>query len=111
MILGFVSWIYASTLAYIVDSNTGRSGTAIACNSIFRGAGAFIAIEIAVPLQVSRWPRYPCVFSSDGWDGMQDSLGDGWLYTIWGILLAVSSALLILVMIYGRRWREGVNGK
>lgn len=44
-------WIYASTLAYIVDANQGRSSTAAATNSAFRGVFAFIAIEIAVPMQ------------------------------------------------------------
>ena len=47
-------WIYTSTLAYIVDANVGRSSTAVATNSSFRGLSAFVAAEIAVPLQVSR---------------------------------------------------------
>ena len=47
-------WIYTSTLAYIVDANVGRSSTAVATNSSFRGLSAFVATEIAVPLQVSR---------------------------------------------------------
>jgi len=47
-------WIYTSTLAYIVDANTGRSSTAVATNSSFRGLSAFVAAEIAVPLQVSQ---------------------------------------------------------
>ena len=45
-------WIYASTLAYIVDANLGRSSQAIAVNSQFRGILAFVAAEIAIPLQV-----------------------------------------------------------
>ena len=45
-------WIYASTLAYIVDANIGRSSQAVAVNSQFRGVLAFVAAEIAVPLQV-----------------------------------------------------------
>lgn len=53
-------WIYASTLAYIVDANAGRSSTAVATNSAFRGVFAFIGIETAVPLQVCAVaPRYP----------------------------------------------------
>ncbi|KAG6809841.1 hypothetical protein H0H92_014533 [Tricholoma furcatifolium] len=51
-----VSWTYASTLAYIVDSNTGRSSFAIAVNNAFRGLFAFAAIEVAVPLQAGRTP-------------------------------------------------------
>ena len=46
------SFIYTSTLAYIVDANTGRSSSAVAANSFFRGLTAFIATEVAVPLQV-----------------------------------------------------------
>ncbi|KAJ8456239.1 hypothetical protein ONZ45_g18794 [Pleurotus djamor] len=67
---GFLSiMIYASVLAYLVDANNGRSSTAFAANSVFRGVCAFAATEIAVPLQ--------------------DSLGDGWMYTIWGCQLPV----------------------
>ena len=50
-------WIYTSTLAYVVDANVGRSSTAVATNSSFRGLFAFVAAEIAVPLQVSQ--RHP----------------------------------------------------
>jgi len=46
------SWIYSSTLAYIVDANNGRSSSAAATNSSFRGLTAFIFAEAAVPLQV-----------------------------------------------------------
>jgi hypothetical protein len=44
--------IYSSALAYIVDANVGRSSSAVALNSCFRGTLGFIAAEIAVPLQV-----------------------------------------------------------
>lgn len=46
-------WMYASTLAYLVDANPGRSCTAVATNSSFRGSLAFISVMTAVPLQVS----------------------------------------------------------
>ena len=49
--------MYSSTLAYIVDANVGRSSTAVAANSSIRGLFAFVAAEMAVPLQVSR--RHP----------------------------------------------------
>ncbi|KAI5121067.1 hypothetical protein M0805_008581 [Coniferiporia weirii] len=84
---GFLSiWIYSSTLAYIVDANTGRSATAVACNSCFRGVLGFIASEVAVPLQ--------------------DALGDGGLYTLWAGLLVVSGLLIMLVIWKGKEWRE-----
>jgi len=54
----FAIWIYASTLAYIVDANNGRSSTAVAANSCFRGLAAFIGTEIAVPLQVDVCPPF-----------------------------------------------------
>ncbi|KAG6809840.1 hypothetical protein H0H92_014532 [Tricholoma furcatifolium] len=83
---GFFSiWTYASTLAYIVDSNTGRSSSAVATNSAFRGVFAFAAIEVAVPLQ--------------------DNLGDGWTYTIWAALMLISGMLIILVGYRGQGWR------
>ena len=49
---GILRCIYASTLAYVVDANVGRSSSAVAINSGFRGSLAFMSAEIAVPLQV-----------------------------------------------------------
>ncbi|KAG2090388.1 MFS general substrate transporter [Suillus discolor] len=84
---GFLSiWIYASTLAYIVDANTGRSSTAVATNASFRGLFAFVATEIAVPLQ--------------------DSIGDGGLYTLWAGLMIITNCIILLVLYKGRKWRE-----
>lgn len=45
-------WMYSSTLAYLVDANPGRSSTAVATNSSFRGSLAFLSVMTAVPLQV-----------------------------------------------------------
>ncbi|PCH40367.1 MFS general substrate transporter [Wolfiporia cocos MD-104 SS10] len=78
--------IYASTLAYIVDANVGRSSSAVASNSFFRGLFAFIATEIAVPLQ--------------------DSIGDGGLYSLWAGLTAISELMILLVWWKGGQWRE-----
>ncbi|KAG6909237.1 hypothetical protein DXG01_001419 [Tephrocybe rancida] len=84
---GFFSiWTYASTLAYIADSNIGRSSSAFATNSAFRGVSAFVAIEIAVPLQ--------------------DGLGDGWTYTLWAGLMLISGLLILLVAYRGEGWRR-----
>jgi hypothetical protein len=80
------SWIYASTLAYIVDANTGRSASAVATNSLFRGVMACIFSELAVPLQTA--------------------LGDGGLYSLWTGLVILLEALLLLVLYRGGRWRE-----
>ncbi|RDB15304.1 hypothetical protein Hypma_004735 [Hypsizygus marmoreus] len=89
---GFFSiWTYSSTLAYIVDANAGRSSTAIATNSAFRGFSAFVATEIAVPLQ--------------------DGLGDGWMYTIWSVLMAVSGLLIFLVAWRGELWRKQAEAR
>lgn len=89
---GFFSiWIYASTLAYIVDANTGRSSTAVAMNSAFRGVSAFTAVEIAVP--------------------MQDKLGDGWTYTIWTGLMLLSGLLIILDAWKGNAWRQQAEAR
>ncbi|KAF9235667.1 MFS general substrate transporter [Melanogaster broomeanus] len=82
----FLIWIYTSTLAYIVDANTGRSSSAVATNSSLRGVSAFVAAEIAVPLQ--------------------DALGDGGLYTLWAGLMLIAQLLILLVLYKGKQWRE-----
>lgn len=79
------SWIYASALAYIVDANPGRSSEAVATNSCFRGVSAFIFMEAAVPLQ--------------------NSIGDGGLYSLWAGLLVLCELLLLLVRVRGGSWR------
>ncbi|KAL0578561.1 hypothetical protein V5O48_003411 [Marasmius crinis-equi] len=87
---GFVViFVYTSTLAYIVDANVGRSSTAVALNSAFRGIGAFIMTEIAVP--------------------MQDGLGDGWTYTIFSALMIISGLLILAVAYKGGQWRLGAE--
>ncbi|KAJ7628112.1 major facilitator superfamily domain-containing protein [Mycena rosella] len=80
-------WAYTSTLAYIVDANNGPSSTVVATNSAFRGISAFVCgVEVAVPLQ--------------------DSVGDGWQYTIWAGLLVLVGLLVLLVVRKGGAWRE-----
>ncbi|KAI9064704.1 vacuolar DHA amino acid exporter [Trametes sanguinea] len=84
---GFFSiCIYSSTLAYIVDANNGRSSSAAATNSAFRGIAAFVAAEVAVPLQ--------------------QSIGDGGLYSLWAGLMLLSELLILLVWWKGSAWRE-----
>ena len=86
-ISGFgVLFIYASTLAYIVDANAGRSTAAVASNSSFRGISGLVASEIAAPLQ--------------------DAIGDGGLYSLWAGLLVVTELMILLVIWRGQRWRE-----
>ncbi|KAH9165515.1 MFS general substrate transporter [Lactarius sanguifluus] len=88
--IGFFSvWIYSSTLAYIIDANPGRSSAAVATNSWFRGVAAFIFTEAAVPLQ--------------------DSMGDGGLYTLWAGILVLSELMLLLVRQRGGAWREAAE--
>ncbi|EJD50727.1 vacuolar DHA amino acid exporter [Auricularia subglabra TFB-10046 SS5] len=84
---GFSSiWIYTSTLAYIVDANVGRSSTAVATNSCFRGVAGFVSAEIAVPIQ--------------------DAIGDSGLYMIWAGLLVVMELMIVLTAKRGKVWRE-----
>ena len=81
-----VLFIYASTLAYIVDANAGRSTAAVASNSSFRGISGLVASEIAAPLQ--------------------GTIGDGGLYSLWAGLLVVMELMILLVIWKGQRWRE-----
>lgn len=84
---GFVAIsIYSSTLAYIVDANVGRSSSAVALNSCFRGTFAFVAAEIAVPLQ--------------------KAIGEGGLYSLWAGWLLIAELLILLVWWRGGRWRD-----
>ncbi|KAG1745207.1 major facilitator superfamily domain-containing protein [Suillus lakei] len=87
VLIGFSSiWMYTTTLAYLVDANPGRSCTAVATNSSFRGSLAFVSVLIAVPLQ--------------------DALGDGGLYTAWAGVLVVTELLVLLVLHKGESWRR-----
>ncbi|KAG1819638.1 MFS general substrate transporter [Suillus subaureus] len=84
---GFLStWIYASTLAYIVDANPGRSSTVVATSSTFRCTFAFVATEVAIPIQVA--------------------ISDGYLYTLWGVIVMVMEILTLAVLYKGKKWRE-----
>ncbi|KAG2049045.1 vacuolar DHA amino acid exporter [Suillus hirtellus] len=87
ILIGFSStWMSTSLLAYLVDANPGRSCTAVATNSSFRGSLAFVSVITAVPLQ--------------------NILGDGGLYTVWAGILIVTELLVILVLRKGESWRK-----
>ncbi|KIM78482.1 hypothetical protein PILCRDRAFT_75381 [Piloderma croceum F 1598] len=75
-VIGY-GWVYA---------NVGRSSTAVATNSSFRGIGGFVAAEIAVPLQ--------------------NAIGDGGLYTIWAGVMIFTELMILLVLYKGGKWRE-----
>ncbi|KAF8558302.1 MFS general substrate transporter [Imleria badia] len=84
---GFFSiWMYSGTLAYVVDANPGRSSSAVAANSSFRGTLAFVSIMVAARLQ--------------------DAIGDGWFYTGFAGLVVVMELLIVLVLRKGESWRE-----
>lgn len=87
----FSTWVYASTLAYMVDANPGRSSTVVATNSAFRCVFAFVAIEVAIPIQVA--------------------IGDGDLYTLWGGIMIIMEALILAVLYKGQKWREACEEK
>lgn len=58
----------------------------MACNSMFRGTFGMIATEIAQPLE--------------------DSVGNGALYTGWAIVIALAELSLVVVLWKGAKWRE-----
>lgn len=103
-VFNLFSWIYSSTLAYIVDANVGRSSTAVATNSFCRGVAGFIAAELAVPLQVC------LIFYSLLFENVerqpQNALGDGGLYTLWAGIMALSFLMILLTIKKGGEWRE-----
>ncbi|KAK0204093.1 vacuolar DHA amino acid exporter [Desarmillaria ectypa] len=87
----FAISIFSSELAYLVDANVGRSSSAVALNSLCRGIAAFIAVEIAVPVQ--------------------DALGDGWMYTVFATVQVVSGLLVLLVRAKGKKWRTRAEAR
>ena len=97
--------MYSITLAYIVDANVGRSSTAVATNSAFRGVLAFVAAEVAVPLQVSSFHLSICAKYSYRVRYLKDSIHDGGLYSLWAGLLLVAASLVLLVRYKGSGWR------
>ena len=101
------SAIYSSTLAYVVDANTGRSSSAVASNSCFRGTTAFIAAEIAVPLQVCTlyWRSLTCCETSHALI-TQNAIGDGGLYSLWDGLMVLAEVLILVVWWKGGAWRQ-----
>lgn len=124
-IAGFsCTWIYSSTLTYIVDANTGRSSTAIATNSSSRGIVGLIIAEISVPLQVCPKHFLPgrlsehaqflfrsyFVFIAPTFVS-QDVLGDGGLYSIWAGVLVFLELTTVLVMYRGAQWRAQSGDK
>ena len=115
-------------MAYLVDANNGRSSTAVALNSAFRGTFAFVATEITVPLQVctafwcyeifsytfiSRmlWATV-CIFSKKKVSrNVLRKLFVGWLYTIWAGLVLLSGSFTMIVWWKGGQWREAAEAK
>jgi MFS family permease len=79
-------WAYSAVLSYLVDSNRGRAAAAISANSLFRGAVACVASQVAGPLQ--------------------QRMGDGWMTTGWALVLAFAQVLLMIVAFRGTAWRE-----
>ncbi|CAK9781077.1 MFS general substrate transporter [Cutaneotrichosporon oleaginosum] len=84
-------FVYSSTLAYLVDSNPGRSAPAVACNSSVRGIVACVMSQVAIPIQ--------------------NAIGDGGLYTLFTGILALSCAMIVLVSYRGKRWREAKQAR
>lgn len=69
-----------------MDANPGRSSSAAAANGSFRGTLAFVSTLVAVQLQ--------------------DSVGDGWLFTGISGVVVLMELLVVLVLYKGASWRE-----
>lgn len=82
-----ISFVYSSTLAYLVDSNPGRSAPAVACNSFMRGVLACIMSQVAMPIQ--------------------NAIGEGGLYSLLAGILLLSCVGLVVVSYKGVGWRAG----
>lgn len=114
--------IYASTLAYIVDANPGRSSSAVACNSLFRGALAVRLVLLMYNTALTEWshsaplrrrpnPSWPALATEHSirvrtflFSSLAMSLIDS-LTAGWGVLLLLGEAALVIVAIKGKSWR------
>jgi Na+/melibiose symporter-like transporter len=72
-----ISFMYSSTLVYLVDSNPGRSSSAVSCNSFCRGVSACVMSQVAIPIQ--------------------NAIGDGGLYSLFGGILCIACAGITLI--------------
>lgn len=85
-IIGYTSiHCYSVDLAYLVDSNPGRSSGAVAVNSAFRGFLAFIAAEVSDPIL--------------------SAVGNGPFQTGWAVLIAFTVVFLWTTAEKGKGWR------
>lgn len=67
------------------------ASSAVSCNSLFRGIIAFVSSEVAEPLL--------------------NSIGNGWLYTIWTIILICALFCLLVTCWKGNEWKERAAAK
>ncbi|KAF9983845.1 hypothetical protein BGZ75_004580 [Mortierella antarctica] len=85
--------VFSSTTTALVDANSDNnmSTSAVACNSFARGVTGAISGLASLP--------------------MQDSMGDGWLYTFWAMMTLVGAAGLILMVVKAKTWRQKAADK
>ncbi|KAF9962591.1 hypothetical protein BGZ72_000011 [Mortierella alpina] len=85
--------VFSSTTTALVDANSdnNKATSAVACNSFARGVTGAIAGFAALP--------------------MQDSMGDGWLYTFWALMTLVGAAGLVLMVVKAKTWRQKAADK
>ncbi|KAI8391282.1 major facilitator superfamily domain-containing protein [Radiomyces spectabilis] len=84
-------WAFTPTSVYLVDSKPGRSASAVAINNCVRSVAAAIAT----------------LFSSQA----LHAAGPGILYTIIAAINVANIALIVLVMVFGQRWRTRYEHK
>lgn len=78
--------IFGTTMTYLVDALPGRGSSATAVSNLVRMILAAVATFVGEPLQ--------------------NALGFGWLYTMWGLLGLALVSLLVLLRRNGKAWRE-----
>ncbi|CED82859.1 Synaptic vesicle transporter SVOP and related transporters (major facilitator superfamily) [Phaffia rhodozyma] len=78
--------IYASVLAFLVDSNPGRSSSAVASNSFCRGLFAFAFSQSSLPIR--------------------NGIGDGGLYSLFSGMLLLTCVAFVVLTYKGKQWRE-----
>ncbi|KAJ1922891.1 hypothetical protein IWQ60_006227 [Tieghemiomyces parasiticus] len=81
-----MTFIFASYSTYLVDIFTTRSATITSLNNSVRSIWAAVCSVIVVP--------------------MESGLGPGWTFTIFSLLQFGGGLIMIIVFLYGHRWRQ-----
>jgi len=83
-----MTMVLSSATTALVDANSDNNmaTAAVACNSFGRGITGSIGGFVAIPFL--------------------NSMGSGWLYTMWALITIAGTGLLVLMVVKAKSWRQ-----